>query len=107
MRATVSEQVGRRQYDEEENLVTEKGISVGPHPRIGIGLPMSNIFATFVHLQGQILFYACARVLMSLFLFRYFGGSIELVSLDGWGMSIAFRNLVQIEELIILTDLFV
>lgn len=31
------------------------------HPRIGLGLPMSNVFAT------------------------YFGGSLDLVSLDGWG----------------------
>ncbi|EEB95145.1 hypothetical protein MPER_05932, partial [Moniliophthora perniciosa FA553] len=34
---------------------------VGGIHRIGIGLPMSNIFAT------------------------YFGGSLELISVDGWG----------------------
>lgn len=35
-----------------------------PVPTIGIGLPMSNIYAT------------------------YFGGSLDLVSLDGWGTSL-------------------
>ena len=35
--------------------------------RMGLGLPLSNIYA------------------------RYFGGSLDLVSLDGWGESPAFR----------------
>jgi len=39
----------------------EKEAGVGKHSSMGIGLPMSNIFAT------------------------YFGGSLELVSLDGYG----------------------
>ncbi|KAG6916099.1 hypothetical protein DXG01_008426 [Tephrocybe rancida] len=69
IRATVGEQVGRWQNDvitdvEDQVYNTtnnpEREAGVGPHPRIGIGLPMSNIFAT------------------------YFGGSLELVSLDGW-----------------------
>ncbi|EKM59520.1 uncharacterized protein PHACADRAFT_250081 [Phanerochaete carnosa HHB-10118-sp] len=38
-----------------------------PHPRIGIGLPMSNIYAT------------------------YFGGSLELVSMDGFGTDVYLR----------------
>ncbi|KAI0340926.1 alpha-ketoacid dehydrogenase kinase N-terminal domain-containing protein [Trametopsis cervina] len=38
-----------------------------PHPRIGIGLPMSNIFA------------------------KYFGGSLELVSMDGYGTDVYLR----------------
>ncbi len=58
MRATVSEQVGNWQADTKDNIPAD---SVDPHPRIGIGLPMSNIYAT------------------------YFGGSLELVSLDGYG----------------------
>ncbi|TFY81850.1 hypothetical protein EWM64_g2162 [Hericium alpestre] len=64
MRATVEEQVRRWQEERlhrhaADNPEMEAG--VGPHPKLGIGLPMSNIFAT------------------------YFGGSIEMVSLDGWG----------------------
>jgi pyruvate dehydrogenase kinase 2/3/4 len=54
--ATVGEQVGRWQ-DNLPNALDheiqnssendpEKEAGVGPHPRIGIGLPMSNIFAT-------------------------------------------------------------
>ncbi|KAF5388229.1 hypothetical protein D9615_000433 [Tricholomella constricta] len=76
IRATVGEQVGRWQNTmlsqverEIENSTNdpEKEAGVGPHPRIGIGLPMSNIFAT------------------------YFGGSLELVSLDGWGTDVYLR----------------
>ncbi|KAJ7498894.1 branched-chain alpha-ketoacid dehydrogenase [Mycena latifolia] len=73
MRATVAEQVGRWQ----QNLASgnypdvdsdpELKAGMGPHPRIGIGLPMSNIFAT------------------------YFGGSLELVPLDGWGTDVYLR----------------
>lgn len=55
IRATVGEQVDRWKTvifseveDEIENTSNnpEKEAGVGPHPRIGIGLPMSNIFAT-------------------------------------------------------------
>ncbi|KAJ3722915.1 alpha-ketoacid dehydrogenase kinase N-terminal domain-containing protein [Lentinula raphanica] len=55
--ATVNEQVEswKRSSD------PEKEAGVGKHTRMGIGLPMSNIFAT------------------------YFGGSLELKSLDGYG----------------------
>ncbi|KAJ8472383.1 hypothetical protein ONZ45_g16670 [Pleurotus djamor] len=62
--ATVGEQVGRwgdLQQGEHANVAPEGDTGVGPHTRIGIGLPMSNIYST------------------------YFGGSLELVSLDGWG----------------------
>jgi hypothetical protein len=70
MRATVDEQVGRWQQnlangnfpdDNAKGVDPEMEAGIAPHPRIGIGLPMSNIFAT------------------------YFGGSLELVTLDGWG----------------------
>lgn len=55
VRATVGEQLGR--WDDMPtpvNLIVqnsnendpEKKAGVGPHPRIGIGLPMSNIFST-------------------------------------------------------------
>ncbi|KAG6831603.1 hypothetical protein H0H92_009076 [Tricholoma furcatifolium] len=69
IRATVGEQVGRWQKGITEEVKDaipsasrnpEDEAGVGPHSRIGIGLPMSNIFAT------------------------YFGGSLELVSMDGW-----------------------
>ncbi|KAJ8086673.1 putative protein kinase [Marasmius tenuissimus] len=56
--ATVNEQV---QAWEEISAIPGKDPEIGNHPRIGIGLPMSNIFA------------------------NYFGGSLELVSMDGWG----------------------
>ena len=60
MFANVQEQVKRwQQSAPQEDPESDAGI--GPHPRLGIGLPMSNIFAT------------------------YFGGSLELVSMDGWG----------------------
>jgi len=55
IRATVDEQVGRWQQSQQlsssdssalagDDPETDAGIE--PHPRIGIGLPMSNIFAT-------------------------------------------------------------
>jgi pyruvate dehydrogenase kinase 2/3/4 len=50
VQATVGEQVGRWQSpgmqhnDRATDPEWEAGIS--PHPRLGIGLPMSNIFAT-------------------------------------------------------------
>ncbi|KAI0677540.1 alpha-ketoacid dehydrogenase kinase [Trametes maxima] len=66
MRATVSEQVGRWEPDPESGAdVPADGVN--PHPRIGIGLPMSNIYAT------------------------YFGGSLDLVSLDGYGTDVYVR----------------
>ncbi|KAI0650731.1 alpha-ketoacid dehydrogenase kinase [Trametes meyenii] len=66
MRATVSEQVGRWEPDPAGG-VDVPADGVNPHPRIGIGLPMSNIYAT------------------------YFGGSLELVSLDGYGTDVYVR----------------
>lgn len=58
MTATVSEQIGKWQRESDADVPAD---GVNPHPRIGIGLPMSNIYA------------------------NYFGGSLELVSLDGYG----------------------
>lgn len=52
VKATVAEQV----VDD-----PERGAGIAPHQHMGLGLPMSNIFAT------------------------YLGGSLRLVSLDGWG----------------------
>ncbi|ESK96029.1 pyruvate dehydrogenase [Moniliophthora roreri MCA 2997] len=65
--ATVNEQVKNWQSRKAESAVTDKHSEVGGHPRIGIGLPMSNIFAT------------------------YFGGSLELISVDGWGTDAYLR----------------
>ncbi|KAI0335479.1 alpha-ketoacid dehydrogenase kinase N-terminal domain-containing protein [Cubamyces sp. BRFM 1775] len=64
MTATVSEQIGKWQRDSDGDAPAD---GVNPHPRIGIGLPMSNIYAT------------------------YFGGSLELVSLDGYGTDVYVR----------------
>lgn len=60
MTATVSEQL--HEWQQQPGTGGEMSMDgISPHPRIGIGLPMSNIYAT------------------------YFGGSLELVSLDGYG----------------------
>ena len=58
MRATVSEQIGDWQPGRSGDGRAEPA---DRRPRIGIGLPMSNIYAT------------------------YFGGSLDMVSLDGYG----------------------
>lgn len=59
VRATVGEQVGRWRHNplglteqdvEHNSDDPEMEAGVGRHPRIGIGLPMSNIFATYVAL---------------------------------------------------------
>ncbi|KAH8105831.1 alpha-ketoacid dehydrogenase kinase [Cristinia sonorae] len=71
MKATVDEQV--ETWRRQENTASdprespEQNAGVAPHPSIGIGLPMSNIFAT------------------------YFGGSLELVSMDGYGTDVYLR----------------
>lgn len=53
MRATVDEQVNWWQEQDNDGDDPEKTAGVGPHQRIGIGLPMSNIFATsaFYHIS--------------------------------------------------------
>ena len=78
MVATVEEQVKRWETEaDSEDPQQEAGVS--PHPRIGIGLPMSNIFATYDTSIDN------ARVSLLTTVARYFGGSLELVSLDGYG----------------------
>jgi pyruvate dehydrogenase kinase 2/3/4 len=72
--ATVEEQV------EPQAGTSEKGAGLAAHPRIGIGLPMSNIFATYVYFRRWLCFNPHRDFI------SYFGGSLELVSLDGWGM---------------------
>ncbi|KIJ70536.1 hypothetical protein HYDPIDRAFT_172332 [Hydnomerulius pinastri MD-312] len=71
VKATVAEQVGGWQANEAERAQDskdpEREAGIAPHQRIGLGLPMSNIFTT------------------------YFGGSLELVSLDGWGTDVFLR----------------
>ncbi|KAF8914666.1 branched-chain alpha-ketoacid dehydrogenase [Mucidula mucida] len=62
LRATVSEQVARWKLNSDEKDHVE-----AVDQRIGVGLPMSHIFST------------------------YFGGSLELVSLDGWGTDAYLR----------------
>ncbi|OAX43470.1 alpha-ketoacid dehydrogenase kinase [Rhizopogon vinicolor AM-OR11-026] len=71
VRATVAEQIGPWKT-EQSNVNShdkdpEREAGIAPHPRIGLGLPMSNIFTT------------------------YFGGTLELVSLDGWGTDVYLR----------------
>ncbi|KAL1698935.1 branched-chain alpha-ketoacid dehydrogenase [Schizophyllum commune] len=62
--ATTREQRGETGEDADD---PERRGGIAPHPRIGIGLPMSKIFAT------------------------YFGGSLDMVSLDGWGTDAYLR----------------
>ena len=63
--------------------------------RIGLGLPLSNIFATYF---GKIQPTSTAGILIS-----WTGGSLELVSLEGWGLDVYIRlprlgtNLEEIE----------
>ncbi|EJF61246.1 alpha-ketoacid dehydrogenase kinase [Dichomitus squalens LYAD-421 SS1] len=64
MTATVSEQIGTLQPDAHGEISPDP---VDPYPRIGMGLPMSNIYAT------------------------YFGGSLDLVSMDGYGTDVFVR----------------
>jgi len=66
LRATVDEQVGRWQGAKAERENSPLKSSEAFH-RIGIGLPMSYIYAT------------------------YFGGSLELVSMDGFGTDVYLR----------------
>ena len=78
MRATVDEQIDAWKAKSKHKDDPERRAGVGKHTRLGIGLPMSNIFATYV------LFPTVLSDHDSEFP-RYFGGSLELVSLDGWG----------------------
>lgn len=66
MTATVEEQM-KRWEKAQQSLDGDEDIGDNSHPRLGIGLPMSNIFA------------------------RYFGGSLQLVSLDGYGTDVYLR----------------
>ncbi|KAI0081785.1 alpha-ketoacid dehydrogenase kinase [Panus rudis PR-1116 ss-1] len=67
VKATVDEQIDSWQHllkdgnSSDADELARTGGGKAPLPRIGIGLPMSNIYAT------------------------YFGGSLELVSMDGYG----------------------
>ncbi|KAI0796657.1 alpha-ketoacid dehydrogenase kinase [Abortiporus biennis] len=85
--ATVHEQVDNWQQTPDEfqrSTVSETEDNLNPHPRLGIGLPMSNIFATYVPF---FLFLNPPYVS----LYRYFGGSLELVSMDGYGTDVYVR----------------
>jgi pyruvate dehydrogenase kinase 2/3/4 len=58
----------------------ERDAGAGTHTSMGIGLPLSNIFATCVFISSIL-----TRTPLTRTIYRYFGGSLELVSLDGWG----------------------
>lgn len=83
--ATVGEQVGRW------NTTRGSLPDSGTQSRIGIGLPMSNIYATSVSRVNP-------RHVADLHS-SYFGGTLELVSLDGWGEYILFRFFIFISDL--------
>ena len=48
VKATFAEQVGDETKHSQEGKDPESGAGIAPHQRIGLGLPMSNIFATWV-----------------------------------------------------------
>lgn len=48
VKATVAEQVGEEVERSQEGKDPERGAGIAPHQRIGLGLPMSNMFATWV-----------------------------------------------------------
>ena len=54
VKATVAEQVGR--VGAERGKDPERGAGIAPHQRMGLGLPMSNIFATWVLLFYLVMF---------------------------------------------------
>jgi pyruvate dehydrogenase kinase 2/3/4 len=80
IKATVVEQI--RSWRAEQSNVNlnnkdpEREAGIVPYARIGLGLPMSNIFTMYVVLGW------CLQLS---YLYRFFGGTLELVSLDGWG----------------------
>lgn len=55
VRATVAEQVGDEMERSHEGKDPEREAGIAPHQQIGLGLPMSNIFATWVsfHPSGK------------------------------------------------------
>jgi len=66
--ATIDEQVQRwKRHAAIKSEEATENARHDIHPRLGLGLPMSNVFA------------------------RYFGGGLELVSLDGWGTDVYLR----------------
>jgi hypothetical protein len=86
--ATVAEQLGKKRMRRPVPLFEDnrpdpaQRVEADVHSRIGIGLPMSNIYARWgspLHVFGP-----PSRLIVET-RHRYFGGSLELVSLDGWG----------------------
>ena len=49
MKATVGEQVTAWEEERKNEETPESKAGVGKHTRMGIGLPMSNIFATYAY----------------------------------------------------------
>jgi pyruvate dehydrogenase kinase 2/3/4 len=84
VRGTIDEQLGRWQQAREHystaSVIDDAAVQQILHPRIGIGLPMSYIYARY-GIPSLILYFKNPKF------HRYFGGSLELVSLDDWGQS--------------------
>ena len=60
--------------------ITGKGLQtgLGTIAGLGYGLPMSRLYARFAYCL-------LSPFLSNLMLHRYFGGSLDLLSLEGWG----------------------
>ena len=87
--ATVAEQLGKKRTRRpvpssgDDNPDPAQRVGADVHARIGIGLPMSNIYARSGIFSFTLL--VRHRIVVIETRHRYFGGSLELVSLDGWG----------------------
>lgn len=64
VKATVAEQVGG--VEAQPGKDPEQGAGIAPHQRMGLGLPMSNIFATWVLLSNQGVLHNSQRPVRSL-----------------------------------------
>lgn len=68
--------------------ITGKGVQtgLGTIAGLGYGLPMSQLYARSVQDLPEPMF------ALSCFFFRYFGGSLDLKSLEGWGTKLTFHR---------------
>ncbi|KAG1760054.1 hypothetical protein EDD22DRAFT_971318 [Suillus occidentalis] len=73
--------------------ITEKGIQVGlgTIAGLGYGLPLSRLYAKCVRL-----FPGSSLTLTAVY--RYFGGSLDLFSLDGWGSDVFIKLRCLLED---------
>ncbi|GJJ07474.1 hypothetical protein Clacol_001676 [Clathrus columnatus] len=88
IKGTVHEQVELGpDRDGDANLDLQERIKFAQVPsRVGIGLPMSNVYAGY---RNVILFSTNPSLMLTYS--SYFGGSLQLVPMDGWGTDVYVR----------------